>query len=452
MTLAQQAPSSPRTRLVLDHTVRRHVGGRVLVGGSPGRVLTLSASGHRLLDRWLAGEAVGDEPGAGSLARRLVDAGLAHPVPDHAVHTTGDVTLVVPVKDNPRGVDRLLAATRDLPHRIVVDDGSGTPLPEATTRHAGARGPAAARNTGWREAHTELVAFLDSDTIPEPGWLDALLPLFTDPRVAAVAPRVVSAPVTDSRALSSYEADRCPLDLGRYPAAVRPMSRVSYVPSAALVVRTSALRALDGFDESLRYGEDVDLVWRLIADGHTVRYQPASAVAHQPRPDLRGWLAQRFSYGTSAAPLALRHPGHLAPAHLSPGSAAAWGLLAARHPFAALLLAAASAGQLRRRLRGTGLPSSAVVALAARGQAGGARQLADAARRAWWPLALLTRRGRLVLLAALAPTIAEAVTRRRGPRWLALRIADDLAYGAGVWAGCARHRTADPLLPAAVRR
>jgi len=32
-------------------------------------------------------------------------------------------------------------------------------------------------------------------------------------------------------------------------------------------------------------------------------------------------------------------------------------------------------------------------------------------------------------------------------RYLALRVADDLAYGAGVWAGCLQHRTAEPLRP-----
>ncbi|MYR59508.1 glycosyltransferase, partial [Streptomyces sp. SID625] len=147
-------------------------------------------------------------------------------------------------------------------------------------RHPVSRGPAAARNSGWRLAGTELVAFLDADVVPEPGWLEALLPHFADPRVAAVAPRVRSRP--GGSVLERYERERSPLDLGPLPAVVRPGSRVSYVPTAALVVRVSALRALDGFDESLRYGEDVDLVWRLAARDLLVRYEPGSEVRHAP--------------------------------------------------------------------------------------------------------------------------------------------------------------------------
>ena len=48
---------------------------------------------------------------------------------------------------------------------------------------------------------------------------------------------------------------------------------VPYVPSAALIVRTELAR----FDEALRYGEDVDLVWRLHDAGHRVIYDPTSS-------------------------------------------------------------------------------------------------------------------------------------------------------------------------------
>ncbi len=56
-----------------------------------------------------------------------------------------------------------------------------------------------------------------------------------------------------------------------------------------------------------------------------------------------------------------------------------------------------------------------------------------------------------VLLAALLPCLLDALRTRRGIRWLALRIADDLNYGTGVWTGSIRHRTARPLLPQLIR-
>lgn len=432
-------------RLTLDASVRRYDHGRVLLGGSPLRLLRLGKAAAGRLDSWLAGEPLGEDARDGLLARRLLDAGVVHPTGGIGCLTTRDVTLVVPVKDDATGVAAVLAATTDLAARIVVDDGSTAPLLHAAVRHPTPRGPAAARNTGTRRAHTELVAFLDADVVPDPGWLDTVLPLFDDPQVAAVAPRVRA--TAHPRAIARYEFDRSSLDLGSRPAAVRPMSRVSYVPSAALVVRRSVLSTLDGFDERLRFGEDVDLVWRIIAAGWAVRYQPESVVRHEPRSTLRSWLRQRFDYGTSAAPLSARHPGQLSCALLSRGSAATWALAATGHPLVAVALAAVTTGALCRRLREKGIPSTASLAMAGRGQLAVPTVLAEAGRRVWWPLAVLTPPGRALLLAAFLPSVVEAAANGHGLRWTALRIADDLAYGTGVWAGCLRQRTAAPLLP-----
>ncbi len=435
------------TRLVLDVSVRRLAGGRVLLGGSPLRLLRLGAHGVGLLDRWTQGEPVGTGGAEQRLAQRLFAAGLAHPAPPAGAFTPADVTLVTPVRDSPTGLTRLLAATGELAARIVVDDGSTPPVSSATVRHETPVGPAAARNAGWKLAGTELVAFLDADTTPDPDWLQMVLAQFADPAVMAVAPRIRSLP--GETAVARYEADRSSLDLGDRPAAVRPMTRVSYVPSAALVVRRSALEAVRGFDTRLRFGEDVDLVWRLVEAGRIVRYTPDSVVWHEPRPSLFGWLRQRFNYGTSAAALSARHPGMLSPAKMSPWSAAAWALLAAGHPVLAVTLAAVSAGLLPRKLRHTGMPTFEALRLAGLGHFGAGRLLAEATRRVWWPLALVAavvnRRARLVALATLLPCLAEAAGKSSS--WLSLRLLDDLAYGAGVWTGCVRVRTTAPLRP-----
>ena len=90
----------------------------------------------------------------------------------------------------------------------------------------------------------------------------------------------------------------------------------------------------DPFDAALRYGEDVDLVWRLHDAGWRVRYDPRTVVLHAEPEQWSRWLERRHRYGTSAGPLALRHPARLTPLVLTPWPTAAWLLLAARPPAA----------------------------------------------------------------------------------------------------------------------
>jgi len=321
-------------------------------------------------------------------------------------------------------------------------------------RREASGGPAAARNTALAHVDTPTIAFLDSDCTPRPGWLEALIGHFADPLVGAVAPRVTGdRPPTRVGAVARFAAARSPLDLGPRPARVVPGGRVSYVPTAALVVRRQALG--DGFDPALRYGEDVDLIWRLHAAGWRVRYDPAAVVDHAEPARLPALLARRFHYGTSAAPLAVRHPGRLAPFVVHPWSAAVAGLVLARRPGLAALVAAAQGVALARRLRPAGAGPRDAVAWPARGAAqtvvaGGrtATMLAPAVLAAG-AACRRTRPAALVLL--LASPAAEWAARRPAldpVRWAALSVADDVAYGAGVWAGAVRARTGAPLRPA----
>src|SRR5262249_60788155 len=96
------------------------------------------------------------------------------------------------------------------------------------------------------------------------GGLPRLAAQRAAPMVGAAARGVL--PVTGQNVVSRYLAARAPVDLGPREARVAPLTRLSYVPTAALLVRCSAI-AGRGFDPGLRYGEDVDLIWRMIAAG-----------------------------------------------------------------------------------------------------------------------------------------------------------------------------------------
>lgn len=450
--------------------------GGMLVGGQPTSVLRLGGPAAAAVARWRANSAtpvdrtVGGQQLCGGggdqlrgdaelrLARRLHDAGLGILLDDPG-HRVDDVTVVVPVRDRADELARCLATIGRCGRLIVVDDGSQDPGPVSQVAlAAGAEllrrgtngGPAAARNTGLAAARTPLVAFVDSDCTMPAGWLGELLPSLL-PGTAMVAPRIVGA--GGSSLLARFERGGGPLDLGPRAAPVRPGGRVGYLPAAVLLCRRGELGA--GFDPALRVGEDVDLVWRLAAAGHQVRYQPGVVVRHQARVGIVAWVRQRHGYGRSAALLDLRHPGALPPARVSrwslPGLAAMvlgrWGWLAAT--------VTASTLGLRQRLPDVPDRTIEAARIATEGQLLTVLGLAQAMARPWLPvtlgLAVGSRRARRWAVATVVLQLVRAAPNRSREldplRWALLHLADDLAYASGVWRGAAAHRRPGVLLP-----
>jgi mycofactocin system glycosyltransferase len=406
----------------------------VLHGGSPWHLVRLTAAGAGIARRLLDGAAVSGAAD-GALAARLVRAGLAHPQPAPA-----DVGLeiVVPAHDR---VDALARTLRDLTGLtvVVVDDGSTDP--DAVRRTAEAfgarllvapvsRGPAAARNLGLAATSAELVAFVDSDCRISAADIRTVARHLQWGAVGAAAPRV--RPEGNGRGLAGrFARVRSPLDLGGVAANVRPGGRVPFVPTTALVARRGAIDAVGGFDEALRFGEDVDLVWRMLDAGWQVRYDPSIVALHAEPTTWPAWLIRRFRYGASAGPLAVRHGDRVAGPPLAAFAAPAVMVRRTRGNLAACTAATVGAGATASMLAGLG----------------------RWARPLGWPVAATApaRIRRMLVVAALASYAGEWWREARteiGPLpWLLAAAADDVAYGAGVWTGCVRARTVRALLP-----
>lgn len=443
----------------------------MVLGGDPVRLLRLSHAGASVVARWRGSVEVDHStaPGVRSLVDRMIDAGALHPVTGLVEGGGATVDVVVPVRDRVGALDRCLGAIRraGAGRVVVVDDGSSDADAHAAVaarhgaevvRRSRSGGPAAARTAGFAATSSASVAFVDSDVEVSPGWLDGLVGHFDDDRVGAVAPRVRHVVGGSATLLDRYEDVASPLDLGDRAAPVAPGTRVSYVPAAALVVRREAFDEVGGFDPELSVGEDVDLVWRLVAGGWRCRYEPSVVVRHAGRSTAVGLFRRRFDYGRSAAQLDDRHPGLLPPVRMSRWSVAIGGIAVSGHPLVAAGVAAVATERLARRLAPLPDARRLAIRLVGRGQLGAARQAAVAMVRPWFPLALLAavvsrRFRRVALLAVVAQRLLD---RRRRPEggyvsaaeWLGLSIADDVAYSAGVWAGCLRHRRWGPLLPA----
>lgn len=453
----------------VDRRVRVLGQGSALLGGSPTRILRLAPAAQDMLadGRLKVRDALSAE-----LARTLLDATVAHPRPAGGP-SHRDVTVIIPVRDNACGLRRLVAALRGL-HIVIVDDGSSMPVrhedfvgahPDIEVlRHAQSKGPAAARNTGLAACKTGYVAFLDSDVVPRRGWLEALLGHFCDPTVALVAPRIVGLAHTD-HLVGRYEAIRSSLDLGQREAPVLPYTSVSYVPSAAIICRTAALRDIDGFDETLRSGEDVDLCWRLVEAGARLRYEPIAQVAHDHRTELRDWVMRKAFYGGSAAPLSVRHPDKIAPLMISGWALTAWILMAFGSSIgylASLFVAGLTGRRVAKSMQGTETQTRDVVTVAARSLWSAALQLASAICRHYWPVALVAAMlfrscRRIVVVAAIVDGVVDWANRRQAAdedarpigllTYLVLKRIDDLAYGLGLWYGVLRERNLGPLKP-----
>ncbi|AZG48314.1 mycofactocin biosynthesis glycosyltransferase MftF [Gordonia insulae] len=442
---------------------------RYLVGGSPTRMLRLTDAALGMTSA--EGRIEVCDSATRSLARRLLDSGIANPRPMFGPRPDA-VTVVVPVRGNQAGVDRLLHAVAGT-KVIVVDDGSAEPIrvsgPDVSLiRFDENRGPSAARNAGAAAATTDFVAFLDSDVVPPADWLTMLLGHFSDPAVAIVAPRIVGLRRGDHdpSMAERYENGYSSLDMGPEECSVVPGSRVPYVPSAAMLVRRTAF---GGFDESLRVAEDVDLCWRTHKSGWRVRYDPVAHVSHDHRTDVRSVLDRRRYYGTGASYLADRHGGFAAPVVMSIPMAAAVVALLTRTKIGlaiALIIVGQIGMRLRRRLGE--LPEAPIVATQMTGRAVGfgLLQAAGAVCRHYWPVAVLlaifsARFRRLVIEIAIAEgmvswirqVVAEpAAGPALGPvAYTLFRRLDDLAYGAGLWQGALHHRDFGALRPVLTR-
>jgi mycofactocin glycosyltransferase len=189
---------------------------------------------------------------------------------------------------------------------IVVDDGSKDNTSAVALsygarliRFAENKGIPAARNAGLEAARGEYVAYIDSDCVAEPTWLETILAAFDDPRVVVAGGKVAaySRNTISERYMEAIgygnparEAQGAGI-VARLAGYVRTMTNpilfetrpieVSGVYTANVIYREDALQGIGGFDERLRSSEDSDVCSRLRAEGGKVLYVPGAEVQHR---------------------------------------------------------------------------------------------------------------------------------------------------------------------------
>lgn len=224
------------------------------------------------------------------------------------------MTVVMPFAGDRAAAEAALTSLRSLDPRggdqlILVDNSSGAVasglggdasvmVVRATAEHS----PAHARNAGAAVALNGWILFIDADTVPSDGLLDAFFDGGVGETVGAIAGEVLAAPSAATLA-ARYGAARNFLgQQAHYEHPYRPRAA-----SANLLVRREAFEQLGGFYEGVRAGEDTDFSWRLQEAGWRLELRPSATIEHRYRATLgelrrqwrgyaagRAWLGRRY--------------------------------------------------------------------------------------------------------------------------------------------------------------
>jgi len=170
--------------------------------------------------------------------------------------------------------------------------------------------PARKRNRGAQLSKGDILAFIDDDTRPQPGWLKASLHHFTNPAMSAVGGPSIT-PASDSfRAQISGAVYESWMMSGRERRRYLPLKEcdVHDFPSCNLLVRKSVFNELGGFGTDFWPGEDTEFCLALVKKGYRIRYEPRAIVEHHRRPSLRRHFIQLGNYGLHRGYFAKRYP------------------------------------------------------------------------------------------------------------------------------------------------
>jgi glycosyltransferase involved in cell wall biosynthesis len=228
---------------------------------------------------------------------------------------TIEVSVVVPTSNRPQLLDRCLAGLvtqvfGTTSYEIVIADDEAS---ESTRRQVeewrsrflqigpaihylpvcDSRGPAAARNAGWRFARGGVIAFTDDDCIPEPEWL-------------AVGVQAIRQGATGVSGRVVVPLPEDPTDYERNAAG---LATAEFVTANSFYLR-SALEAVGGFDErfAVAWREDSDLWLTFMGRGETLVSAENAVVVHPLRPAPWGVSLSQQRKSQYNALLYKKHP------------------------------------------------------------------------------------------------------------------------------------------------
>ena len=150
---------------------------------------------------------------------------------------------------------------------------------------------AACRNAGFRVSTGEIVAYVDADCEPMDGWLSGVIDLMD------AADKVVGWPTEPPHPPTWVQAAwhaHWTHKRGHVTDRVSGESAITLITTQNMSMTRSVMELTGGFDESLRSGEDMNLLLRAFCAGCMVEASPALRVVHHGEPrDLRAFYRQQ---------------------------------------------------------------------------------------------------------------------------------------------------------------
>jgi glycosyltransferase involved in cell wall biosynthesis len=227
-------------------------------------------------------------------------------------HRLPRASVVVCTYNGGRTIRRCLEALQRLDYPgfevIVVDDGSKDNAPAIAAEfpvkliRTENRGLSSARNTGYKAAKGEIIAYIDDDAYPDPHWLQYLAATLLEGHAGAGGPNL---PVPADGPTAA-----CIANTPGNPTHVLLSDIIAeHVPGCNMAYWKWALEAVGGFDHQFRIaGDDVDLCWRLQERGWTLGFSPTAQVWHHRRGTVRQFWRQQRNYGRAEADLERKWP------------------------------------------------------------------------------------------------------------------------------------------------
>jgi|GEM_PF-2329754 len=212
-----------------------------------------------------------------------------------------EASIIIPVYNRSRLTQECLeaiSATNDKTSYevIIVDNHSTDETPKlleaiegdvTILRQSSNRGFAAACNIGARVASGQFLVFLNNDTQPASGWLDALVSCAReDANIGAVGAKLLYPEGDVQHAGVAFNDRHIPYHIFQHFTAnhdaVNEKRDMKAVTAACMLVPAALFREVGGFDEGYKNGfEDVDFCLRLGETKRRIVYCPQSTVMHR---------------------------------------------------------------------------------------------------------------------------------------------------------------------------